>query len=142
VTSDVNLGSHKGKAVPRATKQRRAYLLPNIRPKLKSNGSPPSSKGRREWLRTRSTPALLRQFFLTIPCELDKAAILDGTNPVPVLWHVIILLSHPALETVAILSDLAAWNRFPRSARLLKRFLQIHTGARAVRNCRAYCSHS
>jgi multiple sugar transport system permease protein len=55
---------------------------------------------------------LLRQFFLTIPRELDEAAILDGANPLQVLWHVIIPLSRPALATVAILSGLAAWNDF------------------------------
>jgi multiple sugar transport system permease protein len=55
---------------------------------------------------------LLRQFFLTIPRELDEAAILDGANPLQVLWHVIIPLSQPALATVAILSGLAAWNDF------------------------------
>jgi multiple sugar transport system permease protein len=55
---------------------------------------------------------LLRQFFLTIPRELDEAAILDGANPLQVLWHVILPLSRPALATVAILSGLAAWNDF------------------------------
>jgi multiple sugar transport system permease protein len=55
---------------------------------------------------------LLRQFFLTIPRELDEAAILDGANPLQVLWHIILPLSHPALATVAILSGLAAWNDF------------------------------
>jgi multiple sugar transport system permease protein len=55
---------------------------------------------------------LLRQFFLTIPRELDEAAILDGANPLQVLWHVILPLSRPALATVAILSGLASWNDF------------------------------
>jgi multiple sugar transport system permease protein len=55
---------------------------------------------------------LLRQFFLAIPRELDEAAILDGANPLQVLWHVILPLSRPALATVAILSGLAAWNDF------------------------------
>jgi multiple sugar transport system permease protein len=55
---------------------------------------------------------LLRQFFLTIPRDLDEAAILDGANPLQVLWHVILPLSRPALATVAILSGLAAWNDF------------------------------
>ncbi len=55
---------------------------------------------------------LLRQFFRTIPRELDEAAILDGANPLEVLWHVIVPLSRPALATIAILSGLAAWNDF------------------------------
>jgi multiple sugar transport system permease protein len=41
-----------------------------------------------------------------------EAAILDGANPLQVLWHVILPLSRPALATVAILSGLAAWNDF------------------------------
>ena len=55
---------------------------------------------------------LLRQFFRTIPRELDEAAILDGANPLQVLWHVIVPLSRPALITVAIFSALGAWNDF------------------------------
>ena len=55
---------------------------------------------------------LLRQFFRTIPRELNEAAILDGANRLQVLWHVIIPLSRPALITVAIFSALGAWNDF------------------------------
>lgn len=55
---------------------------------------------------------LLRQFFRTIPRDLDEAAILDGANPLQVLWHIILPLSRPALATIAILSGLAAWNDF------------------------------
>jgi ABC-type glycerol-3-phosphate transport system permease component len=47
-----------------------------------------------------------------LPRELDEAAILDGANPLQVLWHVILPLSRPALATVAILSGLASWNDF------------------------------
>ncbi len=55
---------------------------------------------------------LLRQFFRTIPRELDEAAILDGANPLQVLWYIVVPLSRPALATIAILSGLAAWNDF------------------------------
>jgi multiple sugar transport system permease protein len=55
---------------------------------------------------------LLRQFFRTIPRELDEAAILDGANRLQVLWHVIVPLSCPALIMVAIFSALGAWNHF------------------------------
>jgi len=55
---------------------------------------------------------LLRQFFRTIPRELDEAAIIDGANPLQVLWHIIVPLSWPALITVAIFSGLGAWNDF------------------------------
>lgn len=55
---------------------------------------------------------LLRQFFRTIPRELDEAAIIDGANLLQVLWHIIVPLSRPALVTVAIFSGLFVWNDF------------------------------
>ena len=55
---------------------------------------------------------LLRQFFFTIPKELDEAAKIDGANPLQILWHVILPLSRPALITVAIFAALAEWNDF------------------------------
>lgn len=55
---------------------------------------------------------LLRQFFLTLPRELDEAAIIDGANPLQVLRHVVVPLSRPALITVAIFSALFEWNDF------------------------------
>ena len=55
---------------------------------------------------------LLRQFFLTLPRELDEAAIIDGANPLQVLHYVIVPLCRPALITVAIFSSLFEWNDF------------------------------
>jgi multiple sugar transport system permease protein len=55
---------------------------------------------------------LLRQFFMTLPTELDEAATIDGANPLQIFWHIIIPLSRPALITVAIFSTLGAWNDF------------------------------
>ena len=55
---------------------------------------------------------LLRQFFMTLPTELDEAAIIDGANPLQIFWYIIIPLSRPALITVAIFSTLNAWNDF------------------------------
>jgi multiple sugar transport system permease protein len=55
---------------------------------------------------------LLRQFFRSIPIELDEAAIIDGANPLQIIWYVIVPLSRPALITVAIFSGLGAWNDF------------------------------
>lgn len=55
---------------------------------------------------------LLRQFFLTLPRELDEAAIIDGANPLQVLRHVVVPLSRPALITVGIFSALFEWNDF------------------------------
>jgi multiple sugar transport system permease protein len=55
---------------------------------------------------------LLRQFFRTIPRELDEAGYIDGATPLEVFWFVILPLSRPALTTVAIFSALAVWNDF------------------------------
>lgn len=55
---------------------------------------------------------LLRQFFLTIPFELDEAARIDGASPLRVWWSVILPLSGPALATVAIFDVLNSWNDF------------------------------
>lgn len=55
---------------------------------------------------------LLRQFFRSLPKDLDEAAVLDGANPLQILWHVIVPLSRPALVTVALFAGLAVWNDF------------------------------
>lgn len=55
---------------------------------------------------------LLRQFFLTIPRELEEAARLDGCSTFRVYWHVVLPLSKPALTTVALFSFIAHWNDF------------------------------
>jgi multiple sugar transport system permease protein len=55
---------------------------------------------------------LLRQFFMTLPVELDDAARIDGCGPWGILWHVIIPQSWPALITVTIFTVLYAWNDF------------------------------
>ncbi len=47
---------------------------------------------------------LMRQFFLTLPPELEDAARVDGANTLQILWHVILPISRPALATVADLS--------------------------------------
>jgi multiple sugar transport system permease protein len=55
---------------------------------------------------------LLRQFFMTIPVELEEAARLDGCGPFGVFRHVILPLSKPALATLGIFTFIAAWNAF------------------------------
>nr|BFD80852.1 carbohydrate ABC transporter permease [Streptomyces sp. Xyl84] len=53
---------------------------------------------------------LLRQFFLSLPRELEEAAWLDGCSRLRVLWQVVLPLSRPALSTVAVLTFLTTWN--------------------------------
>lgn len=55
---------------------------------------------------------LLRQAFLQIPIEIEEAAIIDGANPLRVLWHVTLPLSKPALAAFAVITVQAAWNDF------------------------------
>jgi ABC-type glycerol-3-phosphate transport system permease component len=55
---------------------------------------------------------LLRQFFMTIPRDLDEAAKLDGASSVRIFWNIILPLSGPAIATVAIFSFLQHWNEF------------------------------
>lgn len=53
---------------------------------------------------------LLRQFFMTIPFELDEAAYVDGASPLYVFGSVILPLAKPALIVVGIFSFLGVWN--------------------------------
>lgn len=55
---------------------------------------------------------LLRQFFMTIPRDLDEAAKLDGASSVRIFWNIILPLSKAAIATVAIFSFIQHWNEF------------------------------
>ncbi len=55
---------------------------------------------------------LLRQFFLTIPPELEQAARIDGCSSFMIYRRIVLPLSVPALATVAIFEFMAAWNDF------------------------------
>lgn len=53
-----------------------------------------------------------RQYFNTIPRELDEAAKIDGANNLWILFRVIVPLSGPALAAMTILSFEASWNNY------------------------------
>jgi multiple sugar transport system permease protein len=55
---------------------------------------------------------LLRQYFRSIPKELDEAAMLDGATPLQTLIYVIIPQSWPAITAVAMFHFFFAWNDF------------------------------
>jgi multiple sugar transport system permease protein len=55
---------------------------------------------------------LLRQFFMTIPRDLDEAAYIDGATPLGVLIRIILPLSKPALIVVSIFTFISVWNDF------------------------------
>lgn len=53
---------------------------------------------------------LLRQFFATIPKEIEEAAILDGASRFRIYWQIMVPLAVPALATLAVLTFMANWN--------------------------------
>ena len=55
---------------------------------------------------------LLRQFFLTLPTELDDAAKIDGANLFSIYARILMPLAKPALASVAVFSFFANWNNF------------------------------
>ncbi len=55
---------------------------------------------------------LMRQFFMTIPRELEEAALIDGASTLKIIWSVIVPLSIPVLSVIAILTFKDTWNDF------------------------------
>lgn len=55
---------------------------------------------------------LLRQFFLTLPRELEDAARLDGAGDWRIFWRVVLPLSKPALATLAVFAFVDQWKSF------------------------------
>lgn len=55
---------------------------------------------------------LMRQFFVSIPPELEEAAVIDGASRWTILWKVFFPLSIPAVATLSTFSFLYAWNSF------------------------------
>jgi multiple sugar transport system permease protein len=53
---------------------------------------------------------LFRQFFLSLPREIEEAAWIDGCSRLKALWLVVVPLARPALGTVAVLTFLTTWN--------------------------------
>ncbi|RMF66308.1 MAG: carbohydrate ABC transporter permease, partial [Cyanobacteria bacterium J069] len=53
---------------------------------------------------------LMRQFFETIPLELEEAATLDGATRLQVLWRVVLPLARPALVTLFLFTFIGEWN--------------------------------
>jgi len=55
---------------------------------------------------------LLRQFFMSLPTELDDAARIDGCSTWGILFRILLPLSKPALASVAIFAFIGNWNNF------------------------------
>jgi ABC-type glycerol-3-phosphate transport system permease component len=52
---------------------------------------------------------LLRQFMMTVPLEMDEAAIIDGCSTFGVYWRIMLPMAKPALATVAIFAFMDGW---------------------------------
>ena len=55
---------------------------------------------------------MLRQFFKTIPMDLDEAALIDGASYPRIFWSVLLPLLGPALATLAIITFIGSWSDF------------------------------
>ena len=55
---------------------------------------------------------LMRQFFKTIPVELEEAARLDGCSNLRIFWDIMLPLSTPAVATIAVMSFIGHWQEF------------------------------
>ncbi len=55
---------------------------------------------------------LMRQFLLSIPPEIEDAALIDGCNRFQILWSIVIPLASGAIATLAIFTFLFFWNEF------------------------------
>ncbi|MBO0880862.1 MAG: carbohydrate ABC transporter permease [Mycobacterium sp.] len=55
---------------------------------------------------------LMRQFFCTLPAELEEAAILDGCSPWQIYWRILLPHAKPAVMVLAVLTWVNVWNDF------------------------------
>lgn len=53
---------------------------------------------------------LMRQYFITIPVELEQAAALDGANRLQIIWHILFPLAKPAIITLSLFTFIGEWN--------------------------------
>ncbi len=53
---------------------------------------------------------LVRQFFMTIPKDLDEAALIDGASQPRIFWSILLPLVKPVLATIAIFTFMNVWN--------------------------------
>jgi multiple sugar transport system permease protein len=55
---------------------------------------------------------LMRQFMMTLPRELDEAALIDGAGYPRIFWQILLPLCKPVIATVAVISFIDSWNDF------------------------------
>ncbi|MFU8854392.1 carbohydrate ABC transporter permease [Micromonospora sp. SL1-18] len=62
------------------------------------------------WLATAFGVFLMRQFFLSLPAELEEAAAIDGASTTQIFFRIVLPLARPALAALALLTLLSSWN--------------------------------
>lgn len=62
------------------------------------------------WLATAFGVFLMRQFFLSVPRELEESGLLDGASRLQILWRIVLPLARPSLMTLAIFTLVGSWN--------------------------------
>lgn len=67
-----------------------------------------------------SNTFFLRNFFLTLPREMEEAVIVDGGNHWQIYWRIVLPLSKPALGTFAILAYSNVWDEFLIALTMIK----------------------
>lgn len=55
---------------------------------------------------------MLRNYFLTVPRELEESALVDGCTRLSALWRVVLPVARPGIAATAIFSFILAWNEF------------------------------
>ena len=79
---------------------------------------------------------LFRQYFLSIPMDLDEAARIDGAGPLRIFWQVLVPMSKPVFISAAIFSWMGVWNDFLRPLVYLRRkeLFTLAIGLKALRD--------
>jgi putative aldouronate transport system permease protein len=55
---------------------------------------------------------IMRNFFLTLPAEIEESAIMDGATPPFILWKIVVPLSMPAIATIGLFYAVHYWNEW------------------------------
>jgi multiple sugar transport system permease protein len=64
------------------------------------------------WVFTAYGPFLMRQFFVTVPRDIEEAALIDGASRFQILRKIFLPAAAPAIATLATFTFLYAWNSF------------------------------
>ncbi|MDR2078961.1 MAG: carbohydrate ABC transporter permease [Treponema sp.] len=78
---------------------------------------------------------LLRQFFMSIPADIEEAAVLDGCNPLIIFVRVMLPLSRSGVISLAVFTSLFAWKDFmwPLIVNISPRKMTLSSGLNLLR---------